>query len=459
VTAARRRACAVAGLILGLLTISAGTPTSADAADKPKGAITIQTTTPRHSKEMRDYLLMSSGVPPSTATLTDTSGEHTVTATVQATDGGACAGQAPRYTGLGTDPWCVHLDGVQAGYEVTGTLSGDTVDVALTVKARIGIWGPALVTLIGLLAAAFLAWLANTLLPAVATDLLWRRSKFREKGITGLKAWAGKATTYLSKDDVIARVRWAKRTGKRLVVGARRALRQELESDTTRLPDCPLRQAADTEVRRNDVRVGDMLTETGLRSTSDAERLLTAVSQATRARAAFDEIADGLMTRIPPAQLQQAARLKQDGDELAEGYLSEFTLDLYLEELRGYASDIQKLAEEKPQSTTDLVVAFAATNLSHLGSLQRAAAAGRQLGGAVAGVALPVAEAGVALLLTLTLMAVGAFAVLVAQYLPNDTFGTDADYITLLASTFASATGAAVASALVQLRGPKAWYG
>ncbi|MFE2971905.1 hypothetical protein ACFXKC_51775 [Streptomyces sp. NPDC059340] len=66
---------------------------------------------------------------------------------------------------------------------------------------------------------------------------------------------------------------------------------------------------------------------------------------------------------------------------------------------------------------------------------------------------------GALVLLTGALMVVAVGAVLIAQYLPNPTFGTFKDYATLSVAAFGSAQLAVILAALLQLKGPADWYG
>src|SRR6516165_9812234 len=192
------------------LPVVAATTAAADGPNIPSAALTL-TATVGLGHESLTYLVLASGPPPpASTTLVDAAGESPVQVKASMTAGTACVAGPAHLTGLGNDPWCLHLIGVDAGHSVSGQLKGTRSVVTLTVKARQAIWLPALTGALILLLAVLAAWLAGTFLPPRVSRVLLHLEVCKDGGVTGLKEWADKADGRISTADVLARVRWAK---------------------------------------------------------------------------------------------------------------------------------------------------------------------------------------------------------------------------------------------------------
>ncbi|WP_148590007.1 hypothetical protein [Streptomyces sp. WAC01526] len=410
--------------------------------------------------ENRTYLLLAGGPPPAhEALLLDEEGLHAVRAVVTSDAGRSCTTDAPRRTGLGEDPWCVRLSGIAAGNSVSGKLAGPSSTVALALTARHAIWWPLLAAFVALVCAGFIAWLAQRWLPDAVTKLLLWNEKKRCKEIVGLTDWADQAAQgRLALTDIVARLRWARRFGRRQIRAAREDLRLKLGDGD--LPSCPLRTSSETESGRTDVKREDLLTDGGARANGAGEHLLQLVEQALEGLKEFRNVAGALIGQLPADATTERARAEENktkGEGLAENYLSEFTIDAYLSELRGYLATIERIVRPATAGLTPTVVAAPAL----FGAAVRASltAAGQRLRSGSATLARTSVVLGTLLLLTGSLMFVAAGAVLMAQYLPNLTFGTFKDYATLVVAAFGSAQVAVILVALLQLKGPADWYG
>ncbi|MFE6055569.1 hypothetical protein ACFQ6N_32890 [Kitasatospora sp. NPDC056446] len=447
--------------LLALLAVATAPAMAAVPVPEPSGTpkLTLHATTGTGT-ESRTYLLLASGPPPANESLlVDEQGRHPVRAIVTAEAGTACTTGAPRPTGLGTDPWCVHLTGVAAGKSVSGKLAGPGGTVALALVARQGIYPPLVAALLTLVAAVFTAWAASQGLPRLMDSRLLRRERRKCAGIDGMQQWATDAAKgRLATADIVARMRWARRFGQAQV----RATRADLAGKLTALPDCPLRANSQAEVDRgDDVTRADLLTDGGARADNAAEHLLQLVEQATEGLEGFLEVADSLIDRIPAAlpARAEAVGLRSDGADLAEAYLSAFTIDDYLAGLRDYLSTIEDKVRAAGVTPLPTHTAFAGPALFAAGTRASLTAAGRRVQTATATLVRASAAFGAVLLLTGALMVVAVGGVLVAQYLPNPTFGTFNDYATLTVTAFGSAQIAAILAALIQLKGPADWYG
>jgi hypothetical protein len=455
------RASRLAAAVLALAVLG---PATAAAAPDP-ATLTLAATTRSLAPESRTYLVLAAGPPPPAASLVDADGTTVVPVRITRDAGAACSGEPARRIGLGTDPWCLHLAGVTAGRSVTGTLTGTGTVLKLTVAARHAFWVPALVAAVALLLAVGVAALAGRFVPRWTTSALLRRERSDDGGVTGLAAWATDAAARLEDADVLARVRWAKRSGRARVLATRADLRAALDAQPRRIPVCPLRTVAETEAARTDVTRADLLTDGGDVAVGAAEHLLQLVEAAASGIAAFDAISQALIDTITdPARRQKAQGLADVPLSGATNYLSEFTLEPYLESLRQHAQRIEQVAREdqmarqnrQPGPEATPAERYAGVMLAGFdpASLLRGA---RRTATAVGAASRTLTTIVPVALLALALMTVAVVAVLATQYLPNRSFGTAADYVTLAVTAFGSAQAAVVFAALLQLGGPAPW--
>lgn len=279
-----------------------------------------------------------------------------------------------------------------------------------------------LIIVVALLLVGLISYGTTQWAPGWATTALLRVAKRDVNGIAGLDSWTEEAAAYLTKDDLLARVRWAKRNGKAQVLAARRDLAARLAESAAqnRIGSCPLRDAAAAQAARADVRVGDLLSAGGTRIQPAAD-LLALFARADDDLAAFNAISSALIKTMPDGEhkTNAEAAVKQ-GRALADDFLAAFTIDDYIQGLLKYLTQVQRQA------------AFAA-------ELDNAEDAARYAGIAVGGMLGTAPSARqtriwmefrdavafapiVGLALVLILVAAGT--VLAAQYLTNPVFGS-----------------------------------
>jgi hypothetical protein len=403
------------------------------------------------------FVVVTNGPAPKGATfLVDESGDHRVVVTTLGGSASECLARPVHYTSQGTDRWCVQLAGVAAGHTYKGALGEGASKLTLMVTAKHGLLWPAIATAAALAAAVAITWIATAWLPDNVTKLLLHRALRDNGGIRGLSAWGKSADGRISPGGILARVRWAKRHGKRHVLGARADLAAKLAAASSTIPVCPLRTAGEREAGRaaDDIDVAELLRPGGDRATSPAEELLALVERADESIGAFSTIAQSLLARFPPENpnLAHAKRLVEDTPAQAKGYLSEFTIDGYENALRQVLSQLQQWV---PTAIEDRQVHMALVG----GAVSAAAGAGRAVGRGVGTAARGLLAAGAVGIFVGLLMVSAVVVVLATKYAPNATFGTGWDYFDLVATALASSSAAGIVSALLLLRGPEDWFG
>lgn len=424
-------------------------------AASPSVPLTVRATVGSGS-ETRRLVVITAGKPPTRAArLVDATGKHKASVKVL-TAKGACHGAPVHYTSIGRRRWCLQLTGLRAGVTFQGELVGPSATLALTVTARNGLAGPIVTCVIALLLAMLLVWLGTHTLSSAITTLLLQQAIRNDDGVEGLAAWARTAVNdgRLSSADVLARVRWAKGPGKRQLIGTRKALQTLLAAAD--IPQCPLRMEAEAEAERQNVTRQDLLTEAGTRAQSTAEHLAAVVADANQAILGFDQGAAGLLAHIPANDPSHGAAetLMHNTQAYPAGYLSELTLNQVKGEFQDTLTQLHTYVPQAQAAPQLAMLAIAGPGLAQhmLGSYL-----GTPSGTTIAARAVTTAAA---LLITagLTMLA-AVITVIATQYLPNQTFGTLADYLTLAATSLGSSTAAGIVTVLALWRGPNAWYG
>lgn len=419
------------------------------AADPPQTTLTLRTTVGT-GHERRTVLLETAGAPPSsTGSLVDASGLHAAAVTVTPLGTAECRRASLHHTGLGRDRWCLTISGIAAGQAYTGRLTGPGSAVTLSVSARHAFWPlPAMAALAALLLAVAAAFLTTRYLPDLVTNALLAVAIRTDGGIAGLSEWARQAAGRLAPADVLARVRWAKRYGGQRV----QATRATLLEKASKLSPCPLRTASEQEAHRSDIVVGDLLTPGGTRATGIADALLDLVERAEQAASDFTTESAVLLTELADTDKRHAmvTGIIQQGQHAADGYLSQFNVDDYVSHLARLLDSIDAIIRPRPPQAEALAAAPPAViwpaPAAQLATDTRMAARFAMAGGAT-------------LLTAAVLMIAAVISILTVQYLPNPTFGTATNYLTLAASAFSASTGAGILTVLLLIRGPQNWYG
>jgi hypothetical protein len=211
-----------------------------------------------------------------------------------------------------------------------------------------------------------------------------------------------------------------------------------LNAPATRLPQCPLRDAANAEVQRDAViTAAELLTPAGARGISTAERLLQLVEQASAARTAFDEVSAVLLANVPDDDRPTAEALREQGQSLGDGFLSEFTMDIYLTGLRDYLSHLHLLTPPGQPAPVQGLAALAIGGPAAGPGAPVSSIRTTSVSVAIAGTAVTV---GAVVVAAIVLMVIAVGSVLAAQYLPNQTFGTLTDYFGLAVAAFGSSS-------------------
>ncbi len=428
----------------------------------PKTAsLTIRSVVTKGSAS-RTVVVLTDGAPPGQDLIAvDSTGTNVAPVAVLGTTSRGCKSAETLQTGIGRDRWCLRFKNVAAGQPYQVVLHGASTVLTLTLTTRNNLVFPVLAALGALLVAVLLLMLATRFLPDLLTKRQLARA-MRDTSISGLRRWADTAQGRLSPADIVARLQWARRYGRAQVLGARTQLHRLLDNPETHLPDCPLREAAIAEVNRPDTDVGadELLTPSGARAVSPAERLLQDVEQATAARKAFDQVCTGLLEDIPRDDDNRATAedLWRQGDDYGTGFLSDFTIDTYVAGLRTTLNQIQALVPAQGQPVSTLAMRSLAMGALSAGGREPALAQVRATMASVI-VSDAVVAVGAVLMVALILMVIAVGSVLAVQYFPNETFGRATDYLGLAVAAFSSSSVAAVVALLFLLRKPQAWYG
>lgn len=400
-------------------------------------------------------VILSAGPPPAEdVLLVSGDGMDTVSVTTLETENDECNDVQTLFTGQGNDRWCLRLSGLGAGESVSGTLLGSGSSVNMNLNIRHWWLLPTVVAVVCFAIAASVVWISSRWLPDRITKLLLDRQVKSDHEVDGLADWAKAARKgRQSEEGVLARVRWARRYGRDHVVSMRHSLHEAVESSS--LPQCPLLSQATAEAQRTDVPVGDLLSASGARATSAAERLLGQVERASNAKREFDTVATSLVSKIPQndPNRRAAEQIVNRADGLAKDYLSALTLDDYVRSLQ---EDLKQLEAYVPKAQRATAV-YPAMLDGSVGTFSLRVLQDRQEPeSAVAGTI--VTSAAMAIIVGL-LMAVAIVTVLASQYVPNAAFGTGWDYIVLAATMLGSSSAAGVVTILLLLRGPQNWVG
>ncbi len=442
-------------------------PTAATRADettppaKPTASITLQL--PNGSSDS-SYVIDALGKPPTgPVVLTDDSGTRVATAQAYATADRSCSSTDHRATTLGTQQWCVHLTGVPSGAKLTGKLTGCQSVLTLTAQRRDPWWSAARVALLALAGAVLLSYLGAVLLPAAWPRFVlrlypalltnWWRVQPKRK-VDGLAAWvpdARKGGT-LAPADLLARTRWAARYGRDQVMAVRREIEALVVESTGEIGACPLRAAAEAEMIKKQVDRSGLLDADGTR-VHPARDLLRAYQLAAGGLRDCLAICEGAKASVAPGPVATTI----DGyintaKGSATNFLSEFTLDTYLENLQ----DIAVAVIQASRGVGGARGGFAgvAGVAAVAASARRAADTGRNWA-ALATRSVIVASP---MMLFVALLMIVASALSLVQYVTNPTFGNATDYATLAATAFTSSLIPAVVAAFVVGRGQR-WYG
>ncbi|MDV6291465.1 hypothetical protein [Rhodococcus aetherivorans] len=428
--------------------------------------------------DQASYLLRTAGNPPAQPViLVDETGAYSATVSTSQTN--ICEGAEARETGLGMQEWCLIISGVKSGHRLTGKLVGADSTVNLIVQRRDGLTGPLLVALGAVAVAVFLLWIATQRIPQWTNSIRFSQLTGQANGkvskfvpqwvlrynteIDGLREWAKSAEGHLSTEDILARAQWANKRGKAQVLAIRAKLSSKLDdvSQPVRISDCPLRAAVQAEAGRHDVTINDLLSPTGDRD-FPSEHLLEVFERAETGLRVVVEFCTVNIERmrvagVDPDKLKTANSLVEAAKKLAQNFLSEATLDLYLDNLRGYADQVRELADETTgvrdeERITAMALSWSAM-VAPVSTALRSVRTGLAEGARTAISLVPIVA------VTLLLMVAAAMSLLALQYGKNPIFGTSTDYLTLAGTALTSTMIPAAVAVLAVGRRPREWFG
>jgi hypothetical protein len=246
-------------------------PTEPEAPPAKEAALTVNLEGDQGGGSPYDLSLTAEGPPPTKAsTLRDASGLHTAKV-APASD---CEG--PIRVGFpgGRDRWCLRLEDVADGHELTGVATGGGSggvgkrELTLTVNRRDSFVGlPLAVMLVGFLAGAiaalYRAALRKPVRRTVLDKLLRRNSRAGgERQIVGLDGFArDRLAAGEAINEVIAKVDGVVEDGPERAATARASLKQAVEGAQAELDTYPVWRAAAEEAARTGNKIGDFYAE------------------------------------------------------------------------------------------------------------------------------------------------------------------------------------------------------
>jgi len=461
--------CLVLMLILVCLhceTIAADAVTS----DKPQAEMKLRLSAPTAlwptpPRPIRLRLAALGKQPKDTVWLIDAAGLNVATVTFPK----SCA-EVPgpvRFTGAGTDEWCVEIAKLFAGSDSTGTIKAEAMTLKLTAGVRHH-WFlmPALVAVLSIALGIFTTWLSTARLPdfvakKLVDDVLARNaSRVPSERIGRLDEWvsARRQSPVGAMDNkaLLPIVRDLLAYGPREARAAREALRQVLDGPAP-LPlpaQSTLVNEAETEASRATHSIQDFYKSDGTKvDRHPATELLNAIERAMRLTRRLDRAA-GRINGIKPPEQQERLRplLKQRQDLLNTAHVAD--LDNVERSIDRLDDEIDR-AQMGRSDTLAMDTAQSIAVVEHKATRQTPAVA------ATAGIVQMVERLQVLLpagISTSGAVAIVAFvAVLTAissSYYSKETFGTWTDYLALFLSGFGSSAISGILATLLLWRKP-----
>jgi len=346
-----------------------------------------------------------------------------------------------RFTGLGgSQAWCFSLDRLVASGSFSGKLRGSSASVTLTITTRHVWWSGPLWTAFGAaVVAVALVFFTSSRLPSLITALRLRSEKERTgKRVTDLDGWMREARGRMTQGDLLSAVIWMRTDGIAALEATRADLADALERASA-IPDgSPLRTAARREAEKTSIDASDLLGTDGKRATSNASQLLGLIERMQADISEWQLEVGRLLPGVSPAHEKEAQQEIQDAQaELAT--LSARNVEWVKTKLDDVVGQLAVWSDSARPAVQAL---FGSGVTADVGL--REFSDGVEFGRGSLRRLLPLADAtaarGLLVVTVILLMAVAAGTALVANYLPNDTFGSFSDYASLAVSVFGSAT-------------------
>jgi hypothetical protein len=377
----------------------------------------------------------------------DSSGLNQATATPISK--GRCSKKPLRHTGLGTDEWCLDIEGLGPGSDSSATISTKQMVLKLTVGVRNNFWFlPFIVTLAGFAAGLLLAWLTTDWIPRFVKgkriDACVKENRGREESekVKCLESWVREQRRSTSNETLLPPVEALLSNGPSQARAARERLKAALEKSPL-LQDNPIRKGAKNEADRTDHTITDFYSDGKKRDHHPADEQIVILSKAngiqhglTRAEATIGALPSGQQSGLQPLLDDANRAFTEAADETGLTFVQTLLTELW-RKIYDHIADLPM--DERATYMESAIVASAApvvleqpsysSPLPHL-----------ELG------RLPVLlEAGLATLLSIIILAAIATAVVASSvYLPKATFGTLENYLALGVAGFTSTTAAGI---------------
>jgi hypothetical protein len=383
----------------------------------------------------------AAGAPPTgSARLQDAGGLNEATVTFPPA---GCGSQELRHTGLGTEEWCLRVEGLGAGSESTGRIETAAATLKLTVGLRHPLWPwPVLTTLGSILVGLLVAWVTTDVLP----EWISRRRVDREisdnewagsRKIEGLRAWVGlqgQGTPYKTLRPLVTRLcRFAPMQAGQ----ARDRLGGAIGA--AELPGgIKLLEAARAEAQKKEHSITDFYHRDGTKTARHpADEWIVTLERAHRLHRQLHWAG----TTIGELKSETLKALLDHTAHVFRGVADASGLDFAEETARDLWRRIHDAIGSAPPRLAD-----EATRTDWSGPALPPAA----VGPAISERLTPLVEAGWATFLaTLAIIAVAALSAASASYFPKQTFGTFADYVALFVSGFGSSSIAGILGTLL----------
>ncbi len=427
--------------------------------------LTIQLTQGPGTSGDQMLLLEAAGPPPTNTYLISKDGASQLTVSPLPT--ADCRAEQKHYTGLGSTPWCLKVTGIAPAIAATGTLTGASASIALTLDVR-NPWfpWPTIAAVLGLLVAGTLLYFTGTAVPAwVAQSLLAWRVRRDAATIGHLQSWLRDSAGHLTNADQLARVTWMERYGVQAVRGLREKLSAALLQAEEIPAASPLHAAATQEADKagGPVDATDMVGTDGKVATSPAEQLLTLVKQAHKQIDDWNKQLDALLPHITSEEHRQQANALIEHTRALFPLLSASMMDDISRAMRTTLERVAVFVQQDAAAQPDAMLTAAVAIRTAATPLAAAALGPEPSGGVAAG---PLAGFGrtaavglFTLALVTLLMVIATATALTATYFPDTTFGSVTDYLTLFTGAFASAGVAGILGVVLAWTKASAWRG
>ena len=446
---------AAAALVAAALAPVPARAQSSAAAKKPAAELTVHVTAPvgwTGTSPLFIRVRALGSAPTGPVAIADAAGLNQATVTSAP---GRCAKASLRYSGYGSDEWCLEVEGLAPGSDSTGTIDGAAMTLKLTLGVRHNfVFLPLLFTLLAFAVGVAVAWYTTDVLPQVVKQGLVDREV--DKNATGpvadridqLGEWVTKQRVTMSDKTLLPLVQALVGSGPGDARGARERLKAAIA--TAGLPEAnPIRKAAQAEADRKLNRMSDFYSGSTKSARHPADQMILTLNRASaanrevaRAQATIDSLSAAQKTGLPAALAIAAKALQDAADDTGLAFAETLVVDLWskiFDHVADLAADGQfAIADFEPAAAPDEEVVFAALVQPSPLPVVVFARVPRLL------------EAGFLTIASiLVLAAVATAAVASASYFPKATFGSFADYLTLVVSAFASTSVAAVLAVLL----------